>query len=88
MVDADIFSPTVLPESVVLQLAPVQNPATADWKTSQWQPGTDTIIAANRAVSIPFIAGVRAVRVSTVSGNVVGDRVFIIVISLDAEYAE
>src|SRR6266446_5183274 len=58
-----IFTPTTLPETVNVEVAPVISPAAGDWKRLQWQPGTDVTLPAAKAVNIPLVGGLKALRI-------------------------
>jgi hypothetical protein len=80
-----IFAPTTLPETVNLQVAPTATPLSTDWKNLQWQPGTDVLVAAAKAVNIPLAAGYRAIRL-TATVAVAAQRDFIVIAQIDADY--
>jgi hypothetical protein len=81
-----IFTPATLPETVNVEVAPVINPQAADWKRLQWQPGTDLVLAAARAVNIPLIAAFKALRI-VASGAVAADRAFRVLTQVDSDSA-
>src|SRR5437868_637163 len=58
-----VFTPATLPETVNIEVAPFIAPAAGDWKRLQWQPGTDLLLAAAKAVNIPLVAGFKAFRI-------------------------
>jgi hypothetical protein len=82
-----VFAPATLPETVNLQVSPLATPGAApnDRKVLQWQPGTDLVIAAGKAVNIPLVAGFRSFRLHA-TGAVAAQRDFVIVFQVDADY--
>src|SRR5256885_2043273 len=72
----DIYTPAYQTEVFVLQASPVKNPIATDWFIMQWQPGSDVLLPALRAVSVPFAGGMRAIRVFCTNGNALADRAF------------
>jgi len=82
-----IFAPATLPETINLQCCPIDAPGAApnDRKILQWQPGTDLVIAAGRAVNVPLVAGFRSFRLHA-TGAVAAQRDFVVVFQVDADY--
>ncbi len=80
----DVYTPATLPETCVLQAAPSANPQAADWKTVQWQPGSDATLAAARCVSVPFAAGMRSLRIQA-GVAVAAQRDFYIVVQIASD---
>ena len=58
-----IFTPATLPETVNVEVAPVTNPQAADWKRLQWQPGSDLVLGAGKAINVPLVSGFKALRI-------------------------
>jgi hypothetical protein len=81
-----IYSPSTLPETITIQAAPNTNPQAADWKTLQWQPGTDVTIPAGKAVNVPLVGGVKALRIHA-GGAVAAQRDFQVIMQIDADSA-
>lgn len=81
-----IFTPATLPETVNVEVAPILSPSAGDWKRLQWQPGTDLVLAAAKAVNIPLTAGFRAFRL-VAQGAVAAQRDFRVVGQVESDTA-
>ena len=80
-----VFAPATLPETTTIQVAHIDNPQAADWKTLTWQPGAvDIAFAAGKATNIPLVAGFRAMRIHA-TGAVAADRIFQLIIQIDTD---
>lgn len=76
------FAPATLPETVTLQVSPIDSPTAGDWKTYTWQPGAvDIAFTAAKALNVPLIGGFRAIRLHA-TAPVAADRVFQIVVQI------
>ena len=74
-IDLLLYCPATLPETVVVQISPVKNPASGDWKTLEIN-GADVEAAAGRVIDLP-IGAVKDIRLKS-STNVASDRAFIL----------
>lgn len=81
-----VFAPATLPETVTVQIAHIDNPQAADWKTLTWQPAAvDIAFVAGKAMNIPLVAGFRALRLHA-TAPVAADRVFQTIFQIDGDY--